>query len=289
MRKILQLILISGLMMGSAFAETVYVDGKAVDKKVIDAAMEQIKKNPMAAQQLNKPEFKKEILYSIGMQQAILAEGNSQKLESSKEYQAKIAEIKPMIYAQILQEKAMNTGGPITDAQLKTKYDKMKAEDAKKINYKVSHILVKTESEANAILGQLKPVSGKSAEFNKKFAELAKSKSTDPGTKSNGGDLGWSDGSGFVPEFTAAIKKLGTEMTADKKNSKYNKSKVYYTTAAVKSQFGYHIVKLDDERKGTEFPKFDAQFKEQLRQEEQSIKVRSYFDGLKTKHKVEVK
>ena len=135
-------------MLSSAFitvaqAETVFVDGKPVSQAVIDQAMAQLKKNPMAAQQLSNPQFKQEMLNSIGMQQAILADGNAQGLDKSAAYQAKLNEIKPMIYAQIMQEKA--NAQPITDAQIKAKYDQMKADAAKQQQYDVSHILVKDQ------------------------------------------------------------------------------------------------------------------------------------------------
>ena len=105
--------------------ETVYVNGKPLDPKVIDAMMSQFKKSsPMAAQQMANPQFKKEILQSIGMQQAILLEGNSEGLDKSADYQAKLQQIKPMIYAQILQEKAGKNA--VTDAMVKAKYEQMK-------------------------------------------------------------------------------------------------------------------------------------------------------------------
>lgn len=261
--------IITALLLGSAFivanADTVYVDGKAVNQKVIDQAMAQIKKNPMAAQQVNNPQFKKEMLQSIGMQQAILAEGNAQGLDKSQAYQDKLNEIKPMIYAQILQDKA--AAKPITDAQIKAKYDQMKAAAMKQQQYDVSHILVKDQKTANDIEAQLKKGAN--------FADLAKKYSIDPGSKANGGSLGLSDGSNYVPEFTAAIKTL---------------KKGQYTTTPVKTQFGYHIIKLNDVKAGSaaQIPAFDK-VKDQIKQELQMEQTKAFFDGIKTKHKVEVK
>jgi peptidyl-prolyl cis-trans isomerase C len=264
MKNFLRILMVSSAFVAVAQAETVFVDGKPVSQAVIDQAMAQLKKNPMAAQQLSNPQFKQEMLNSIGMQQAILADGNAQGLDKSAAYQAKLNEIKPMIYAQIMQEKA--NAQPITDAQIKAKYDQMKADAAKQQQYDVSHILVKDQKTANDIEAQLK----KGA----KFADLAKKYSIDPGSKANGGELGWSDGSNYVPEFTAAIKTL---------------KKGQYTTTPVKSQFGYHIIKLNDVKSGgTAFPAYDK-MKDQIKQQIQMERTKAFFDGIKAKHKVEVK
>lgn len=264
MKKLVQVLLLSSAVIGIASADTVYVDGKPVPQTVIDQAMAQLKKNPMAAQQMANPQFKQEMLQSIGMQQAILAEGNAQSLDKSAAYQAKLNEIKPMLYAQILQEKA--TAQPITDAQIKAKYDELKKAAATQQQYDVSHILVKDQKTANDIEAQLK----KGA----KFTDLAKKYSIDPGSKANGGELGWSDGSNYVPEFTAAIKTL---------------KKGQYTTTPIKSQFGFHIIKLNDVKTGgADFPAFDK-IKDQIKQQIQMDRTKAFFDGIKAKHKVQVK
>jgi len=252
-------------MVSNSFAETVYINGKAVDQKIIDQTLNQFKKSsPMAASQINNPQFKKQILQSIGMQQAILMEGNKDGLEKTPQYQEKLQEVKPMIYAQILQEKA---AGTVTNAQALAKYNKMKVDAANQQQYEVSHILVKDEKTANSVIAQLK----KGA----KFTDLAKKYSIDPGSKTKGGDLGWSDGSNYVPEFTAAVKSL---------------KKGQYTVKPVKSQFGYHIIMLNDTKKGsvTPMPSFDK-MKDQIKQELQMDNTKKFFDDLKAKYKVEVK
>lgn len=260
------LLISSSIFAINSFADTLYVNGKPVDQKIIDQAINQFKKSsPMAAQQMANPQFKKELLQSVGMQQAILLEGNSQGLDKTPQYQEKLQEIKPMIYAQILQEKA--TGGQVTDAEVKAKYEEMKKQMSSQKQYEVSHILVKDEKTANDIEAQLKKGAN--------FADLAKKYSIDPGTKDKGGDLGWSDGSNYVPVFTAAIVKL---------------QKGQYTTTPVKSQFGYHIIKLNDVKTGnaTAIPPFDKA-KDQIKQQLQMEKTRAFFESLKAKYKVEVK
>lgn len=265
MKKLLYTVLLTGAFIAGANADqTVYVDGKPVSQKVIDQAMGQLKKNPMAAQQLSNPQFKQEMLQSVGMQQAILAEGNAQGLDKSQAYQDKLNELKPMIYAQLMQDKA--NAQPITDAQVKAKYDQMKKDAATQQQYDVSHILVKDQKTADDVEAQLKKGAN--------FADLAKKYSIDPGSKANGGELGWSDGSNYVPEFSAAIKTL---------------KKGQYTTTPVKTQFGFHIIKLNDTKAGgAAFPAFDK-VKDQIKQQLQMERTKAFFDGIKAKHKVEVK
>ena len=267
--KKLNIAILAAAFATSSFAETLYVSGKPIDQKIIDQAIAQFKKSsPMAAQQLNNPQFKTQLLQSIGMQQAILAEGNSQGLDKSPAYQEKLQQVKPMVYAQMLQEKS--TSVAISDADVKAKYEELKKQNIsqKQKQYNVSHILVKDKKTAYNIEAQLK----KGANFN----DLAKKYSTAPGSKTKGGELGWSDGSNYAPEFTAAVKTL---------------QKGKYTTTPIKTQFGFHIIKLNDIKSGdanNNIPEFDK-IKDQIKQQLQSEKTRALFDSLKTKYKVEIK
>lgn len=150
---------------------------------------------------------------------------------------------------------------PISDAEIKTEYDKAKAA-AGGNEYKARHILVKTEAEAKAIIAQL----DKKVAFDK----LAKEKSIDKGSAANGGDLGWSVPGTFVKEFGDAMQKLKKGET---------------TKAPVQSQFGWHVIKLDDMRP-TQFPALDA-VKDQVRQQLQQKRVRDAITELRAKAKVE--
>lgn len=267
MKKLVTLLLLSSSVLAiNSFADTLYVNGKPVSQKVIDQAMNQFtQSSPMAAKQLSNPQFKKELLMSVGMQQAILMEGNSMGLEKSPEYQAKLEEIKPMIYAQMLQ--ARISKGPVTDAEAKAKYEEMKKQMANQQQYEISHILVKDQKTADMIEAKLKAGAD--------FATLAKQYSIDPGSKAKGGDLGWSDGSNYVPAFSAAAKGL---------------KKGEYTTTPVKTQFGYHIIKLNDMKSGNagSLPPF-AKVEDQIKQQIQMERTRGFFDSLKAKYKVEIK
>ena len=172
MNKLCKLLLISSTLFSmQIFAETVYINGKAVDPKIINKTFEQFKKSsPMATSQINNPQFKKQILQSIGMQQAILIEGNKDKLDKSPKYQEKLDEIKPMIYAQLLQEKII---GNISDSELLSKYNQLKEIASKQKQYDASHILVKDQKTADTVLSSLK-IGAKFNELAKKYMELYK-------------------------------------------------------------------------------------------------------------------
>ncbi len=242
------------------FAETVYVDGTAVPQAEIDKVIAQLKKNPMFSNQLSNPQVKKDILTSIGMQKAILKEGDSKGLDKTPEYQDKVAQAKAMVYAEIMRQSIAQP----TQAELKAAYDQKKKMMEMSKEYNISHILVKDQGTADTVLKKL--ASGGD------FAKLAKEYSQDPGSKNNGGSLGWSTGENFVPEFTNAAKSL---------------KKGEYTKTAVKSSFGFHIIKMNDVR-ARQVPTFESE-KAGLSDQIYRQKMQALFDGIKAKHKVEVK
>ncbi len=150
---------------------------------------------------------------------------------------------------------------PITDEQLKKEYDERIA-GANNKELKARHILVKTEAEAKAIIAQL----DKGADF----AKLAKAKSTDSSAK-EGGDLGWFNPSQMVKPFADAALAL---------------KKGEYTKTPVHSQFGWHVIQLEDTRT-TQVPSFD-QMKERVRNFLQQKMSHDFIESLKTTGKVEI-
>ena len=149
---------------------------------------------------------------------------------------------------------------PISDAQLKSQYDTIKAQLGSN-EYKARHILVASEDDAKAIIANLK----KGA----KFEELAK-QSIDPGSKDNGGDLGWASAGNFVKPFSDALTSL---------------SKGKFTETPVKSEFGYHVILLEDTRP-LSVPSFE-EIKPRLQQQAQSQQIGQMVEGLRAKAKVE--
>ncbi|MEO6678085.1 MAG: peptidylprolyl isomerase, partial [Pseudomonas sp.] len=150
---------------------------------------------------------------------------------------------------------------PVTDADLKAEYDKFVAANGGK-EYKARHILVEKEDEAKAIIASLKKGG--------KFEDIAKKSSKDPGSGANGGDLDWANPSSYVPEFAEAMIKLNKGQTTD---------------APVKTQFGYHIIRIDDIRTA-KLPPFE-ELKPQIAQQMQQQKLTAFQQGLREKAKVE--
>jgi peptidyl-prolyl cis-trans isomerase C len=152
---------------------------------------------------------------------------------------------------------------PITDAQLKQMYDAFVSQMGDK-EFKARHILVDTEDEAKAIIAQL----GRGESFEK----LAKDKSKDTGSKDNGGDLDWGPSGRYVPEFGNALRVL---------------QKGQLTPNAIKTQFGWHVIRLDDSR-DMKPPKFED-VKDNFRQRAQQESIARLVQDLRTKAKVEEK
>jgi peptidyl-prolyl cis-trans isomerase C len=150
---------------------------------------------------------------------------------------------------------------PITDEQLQKQYETFKASMGTN-EYKVRHILVDKEEDAKAII----------VELNKggDFAKLAKEKSKDPGSKDNGGDLDWGPSARYVKPFADAVTSMQKGQT---------------TQVPVKTDFGYHVIRLDDVRP-LQVPPF-AEMREQFRQRAQQQAIQKLVADLRSKAKVE--
>jgi foldase protein PrsA len=135
-----------------------------------------------------------------------------------------VDDLKLQMPLQVKLRKILEPQVTITDAEIKDFYDQNKATFSNEEEVRASHILVETKEEADAILKQLKDGAD--------FAELAKEKSSDTGSKNNGGDLDFFKRGDMVPEFSDAAFKL----------------KVGETSGAVKSDYGYHIIKVTDHK-----------------------------------------
>ena len=149
---------------------------------------------------------------------------------------------------------------PVPEADLKKEYDTIKGAIGDK-EYKVRHILVENEDDAKAIITELQ----KGA----KFDELAKSRSKDPGSKDKGGDLDWNAPANFVKPFGDAMKTT---------------PKGKFTPQPVQTQFGWHVIEVDDVR-DAKVPGYD-EVKPQLQQRLQAQWLDKYFKDLRAKNGV---
>ena len=150
---------------------------------------------------------------------------------------------------------------PVSDADLKKEYDRVKAQTGDR-EYKARHILVDSEDEAKQIIAQLKKGGN--------FEKIAADKSKDTGSKARGGDLDWSPPGRYVPPFSQALTKLKKGQTTD---------------VPVQTQFGWHVIRLDDERP-TKFPSFE-EAKPAIQQQLSQQVAQKAINDLRAKAKIE--
>lgn len=231
------------------------VNGKTISQADYDFLLKQ---SQMQGQS-DTPELRKNILNKLVTEEIVSQEAVKKGFDKSADVltQLDLARQGILIRA-YLQDYVKNN--PISDDDVKAEYEKIKSQMGDK-EYHARHILVDKESEAKEIIAKLKK--------GEKFEKLAE-KSKDPGSKGKGGDLGWAAPANYVPEFSAAMTKL---------------NKGQYTTEPVKSQFGYHIIKLDDVRP-VQAPAFDA-VKQNLQQRLQQQQIDKAISDLRAKAKVE--
>ncbi|GAA6119725.1 peptidylprolyl isomerase [Acidovorax sp. FG27] len=232
------------------------VNGKAVPKERADALRQQVERSGRPV----TPEVEGQIKEEVIAREIFMQEAQKRGLEGSPEFKANMEIARQTILIRQLFED-FQKNNPVSDAEIKAEYDKYVAANTGK-EYKASHILVEKEDEAKAIIASIK----KGA----KFADIAKKQSKDPGSGARGGDLDWANASTYVPEFTEALVKL-------------NKGQM--TQTPVKSQFGWHVIRLDDVREA-QLPKLE-EVKAQIAQQMQQQKLMKFQEELRTKAKVE--
>lgn len=203
------------------------VNGKAIPQ----ARLEFLLRERLAQGQQDSPElrtFLKQSLINLEIQSQ---ESVKRGLDKSAEVQLALELARQNILASVYQSDFVRKNQP-NDAALKTEYERIKTQMGDK-EYRARHILVKTEDEAKEALGQL----GKG----NKFEAIASEKSLDTGSKANGGDLNWAPAGRYVKPFADALTKLKKGET---------------TKAPVQTQYGWHIIQLQDERP-LKVPTFD--------------------------------
>ena len=241
------------------------VNGKAVPKARVDAMIDQIIKSPQQPGQppvTKTPDLEQKVRDEIVLREIYIQEAERRGLQGSADYKTQMEFARQSILIRALFtdiEKKIGT----TDAEARAEYDKIKSANGDK-EYRARHILVEKEEDAKALIAQIKAGA--------KFEDLAKKNSKDPGSAENGGDLDWANPGNYVPEFSAAMTKL---------------EKGQVTDAPVKSQFGFHIIKLEDLRP-VQFPAFED-VKAQIIQRQNQVKVTKFREDLKSKAKTDYK
>jgi len=250
----------------AAFAQNAaIVNGKAVPKARMDALASQL----AAAGKPVTPEMQPQLREEIVLREVFMQEAQKQGIDKTDDYknQMELARQAVMIRGLFENYKKNN---PVTDAEVQAEYDKAAASAGASAapggkEYKARHILVKTEPEAKKIIADLKKGGN--------FEDIAKKQSTDTGSGAQGGDLGWANPASLVPEFSKAMVALKKGET---------------TQVPVKSEFGYHVIRLDDVRtaEAPKFPKLE-EVKPQVVQQVQQQKLQKYQESLRSAAKVE--
>ena len=231
------------------------VNGKAVPLARVQALSQQVERSGREV----TPDIEKQIKDEVIAREIFIQEAQKQRLDTTEDYKVQMDLARQTILIRDLFTNFQKTNA-VTDAEIKAEYDKFATANNGQ-EYRARHILVETEAEAQDIIAQLK----KGA----KFEDIARKSSKDPGSGANGGDLDWAPAANYVTEFSQALTAL---------------SKGKLTDTPVKSQFGYHVIRLDDVREA-ELPKFEevkAQIAEQLQQQ----KLAKYQADLRDKAKV---
>ena len=232
------------------------VNGKPVPSARVEALAQQVARSGRPVTPDMQGQLKEEVIAREVFSQAAQAMG----LDATDDFKTQMEQVKQSILIRELFA-AYQAKNPVSDADLKAEYDRYVAMNAGK-EYKARHILVEKEDQAKALLTQLK----KGA----KFEDLAKKSSKDPGSAVKGGELDWANPASYVKEFSDALAALGKGKT---------------TEVPVKSQFGFHIIRLDDVREAT-MPKFD-EVKPQISQHLTQQSLAKYQEELRSKAKIE--
>jgi len=239
-----------------AFAQNVaVVNNKPIPKTREEAWAKQLQQQG----QQDTPELRKMIKEELIRREVFLQEAQKRGLPDQPDvkFQIDIQRQNTLIQALMRDELKKN---PISDAQVQAEYDKQKAAAGQK-EYKVRHILVEKEEDAKGIVEKLKA--------GEKFEDLAKA-SKDPGSAAKGGELDWAGPEAYVKPFSEAMMKL---------------EKGKYTEQPVQSQFGWHVIQLDDVR-DAQFPPL-AQVNSQIRETLQQQRVQAFVEDLRKKAKVQ--
>ena len=217
-----------GSMTLAAQAQNVaVVNGKAVPLSRVEALSQQVTRSGRQV----TPEMQQQIKDEVIAREIFIQEAQKQGLDTTADFKAQMELARQTILIRELFTNYQKSHA-VSDEEIKAEYDKFAAANSGK-EYRARHILVEKEAEAKAIIAQLKKGG--------KFDEIAKKSSKDPGSGAKGGDLDWAPAGNYVAEFSTALTAL---------------TKGQMTDTPVKSQFGYHIIRLDDVR-DAQLPKLE--------------------------------
>lgn len=252
--------LLAGLLACASLAvhaqNVAIVNGKPVPKARVQALATQLERSGRSV----TPEMAQQLREEVIIREVFMQEAQNLGMDATEDFKVQMELARQGLLIRELYGEFQRKN-PVTDEEVRAEYDKFAATNSGK-EYKARHILVEKEEQTKAILASLKKGG--------KFEEIAKKQSKDPGSGAKGGDLDWANPNSFVKEFSVAMMALKKGET---------------TSTPVKSQFGFHIIRLDDVR-SAELPKFED-VKSQIMQQLQQNKLGEYQQSLRQKAKIE--
>jgi len=268
MTKIVATLLLTSTLVSATTLIT--VNGTQITQKDVDTALmnaTQGRFNQVPADK--QAEFRKQVLEQLIAKELVFSDAKKTGVLKSKDFKDEYVKVqnrvKKELAIQVWQKQQLDKV-KISNKELKNYYDKNKEEFNEKETVHARHILVKDESEAKAIAKQLKSLKGDA--LNAKFIETAKSKSTGP-SGPKGGDLGYFAQGQMVPEF----------------NDKVFSMKVGTVSQPVKTQFGYHVIYLEDKKakKTLAFTEVKSFIEQRLKMEKFKVVMQDKMLELKNK------
>jgi peptidyl-prolyl cis-trans isomerase C len=230
------LVLSASLLSGAAFAQNAaVVNGKPIAEARVSEFVDALVKQGRP----DTPELRSMVREELIAREIFAQQAEAQGLLNDPEVNRQLANVRQDLLIRAFLTRYMQDN-PIKEADMVAEYERVKKNAGEK-EYRARHILVEKEDIAKRLVDQLK----KGA----KFEELAK-QSKDTGSAAKGGDLDWNAPAGFVKPFSDAMVKL---------------EKGKFTDTPVQTQFGFHVIKLDDVRE-TQPPSYE-QVKPQIKQE----------------------
>ena len=240
-----------------SFAQNVAtVNGKPIPAAKVDQVVKQVVAQGKAT---DSPQLREAIKKDLIGREVLIQEADKQGIGTRPDVKNAIDNARQSIIINAMLADYIKKN-PVKDAEIKAEYDKYKAQVGDK-EYHARHILVGTEDEAKQIIAKLKGGA--------KFEDLAK-QSKDPGSAANGGDLDWASPASFVPEFSKAMTSL---------------QKGQITETPVKTQYGFHVIKLEDVR-AAKIPPLE-EVKQQVAESLQQRKLAAFREELLKKAKIQ--
>ena len=247
---------LTALVAAPVFAQTAAtVNGKAIPASKIELVVKQV---VAQGKQPDSPQLREAIKRDLIGREVLIQEADKQGFGTRADVKAALENARQSIIINAMLADFVRKN-PVKDAEVRAEYDRYKAQRGDK-EYHVRHILVATEDEAKAIIAKLKK--------GEKFEELAKQ--SKDGSAANGGDLDWASAASYVPEFSKAMVAL---------------QKGAITETPVKTQFGYHVIKLEDSRPA-KIPALE-EVKQQVAESIQQRKLQAFREELMKKAKIQ--